>query len=311
MDASRKQEIGVGILVIVAAALLAFMSIKVGGIGAIGDQIEIQVNLGDAAGLTEGAAVRVAGVQVGQVDTMRVDHNQARLTVSLGSSAQIREDAKVQVRARSVLGEKYLEITPISRDTPLLKTGATLSVTTPQTEIDELVNSLGPLVTAMDAEAMHQAMVKLGDELERDPDQLARMLGNIDTIINNGAKASASLDGLMSETRSTLSSVRQVTSDARPIIQRTGRIMERVDTASEDLPQISSDVSAMVADARTMIKDSHALMSRLERSSVKLERVLDNVADLDKWELRRLLREEGILVRFKESTVDPDEKTAE
>jgi phospholipid/cholesterol/gamma-HCH transport system substrate-binding protein len=311
MDASRKQEIGVGILVTVAAALLAFMSIKVGGMNALGDQIEIQVNLGDAAGLTEGAAVRVAGVQVGQVDTMRVNHNQARLAVSLGNSAQIREDAKVQVRARSVLGEKYLEITPVSRDTPLLKAGAILSVTTPQTEIDELVNSLGPLVTALDAEALHEAMARLGDELERDPDQIARMLGNIDTIINNGAKASASLDVLVSETRSTLSSVRQVTSDARPIIQRTGRIMERVDTASEDLPQISSDVSAMVADARTMIKDSQALMSRLERSTVKLERVLDNVADLDKWELRRLLREEGILVRFKESTVEPDEAAAE
>lgn len=307
MNESRKQEIGVGILVIVAAALLAFMSIKVGGLSSIGEQLELEVVLGDAAGLTDGAAIRVAGVQVGQVDSMDVDHNQARLKVSIAKSAQIRQDAKIQVRARSILGEKYLEITPDSKDSPLLEAGAKLAVTRPQTEIDELVNSLGPLVTSIDAEALQEAMTRLGKALEDDPDQMARMLGHVNTIIKNGAVASDSLDGLMSETRSTLSTVRQVAKDTRPIIQRTDRIMGRVDTATENLPQISSDVQAMVTDARAMLNDSQALMKRLERSTAKIEQVLDNVAEIDKWELRRLLREEGILVRFKESEVNPDE----
>ena len=307
MNESRKQEIGVGILVIVAAALLAFMSIKVGGISSVGERLTVEVTLGDAAGLTDGAAVRVAGVQVGQVEAMSVDHNQAQLQVSIAKSAQIREDAKIQVRARSILGEKYLELTPISRDAPLLVSGAKLAVTKPQTEIDELVNSLGPLVTSIDAEAMQEAMTRLGQALEDDPDQMARMLGNVDTIIKNGAAASDSLDGLMSETRSTLSTVRQVAKDARPMIQRTDRIIGRVDTATENLPQISDDVQGMVSDARAMLNDSQALMKRLERSTAKIEKVLDNVAEIDKWELRRLLREEGILVRFKESEVSPDE----
>ena len=37
-----------------------------------------------------------------------------------------------------------------------------------------------------------------------------------------------------------------------------------------------------------------------------LETVLDNMSEIDKWELRRLLREEGILVRLKRSSVAPD-----
>jgi len=305
MNTSRKQEIGVGLLVLVAAGVLAFMSIKVGALSSVGEEIQIEIVLGDAAGLTEGAAVRVAGVQVGQVNTMGVAHDQARLQVSLSKSAQIREDAKLQVRARSILGEKYLEITPISKDAPLLTPGTSLTVTTPQTEIDELVNSLGPLVTAVDAEAMQQAMKQLGDALEKDPGQIARMLENIDTIITNGAEASGDLDGLVSDTRSTLSSVQKVAQDSQPMIERTNRIMGRVDTATENLPQITADVEAMVADARTMVKDSHALMKRLERSTEKIEIVLDNFSEIDKWELRRLLREEGILVRFKESEVEP------
>ena len=305
MNASRKQEIGVGILVLVAAVLLAIMSIKVGALAQVGDQIRVTVVLSDAAGLTEGAAVRVAGVQVGQVNGMGVDHDKARLDVTLAQSAGLREDAKLQVRARSILGEKYLELTPQSKDAPLIADGAELTVPTPQTEIDELVNSLGPLVSAMDAEAMYLAMERLGDALEKDPDQIARMLQNVDTILSNGAAASGDLDGMMSDTRETLGTLNQMVKDARPMLAKTDTVMGRIDSATEGLPKISEDVEVMVSDARAMVKDSHALLKRLEGSMDDLETVLENMSEIDKWELRRLLREEGILVRLKRSSVDP------
>ena len=307
MNASRKQEIGVGILVLVAAVLLAVMSIKVGALAQVGDQIRVTVVLSDAAGLTEGAAVRVAGVQVGQVNGMGVDHDKARLDVSLSESAGLRADAKLQVRARSILGEKYLEITPQSTDAPLIADGTELSVPTPQTEIDELVNSLGPLVSAMDAEAMYLAMERLGDALEKDPDQIARMLQNVDTILSNGASASGDLDGMMSDTRETLSTLNKMVKDARPMLAKTDKVMGRIDSATEGLPKISEDVEVMVSDAREMVKDSHALLKRLEGSMDDMETVLENMSEIDKWELRRLLREEGILVRLKRSNVDPKE----
>ena len=307
MNASRKQEIGVGILVLVAAVLLAVMSIKVGALAQVGDQIRVTVVLSDAAGLTEGAAVRVAGVQVGQVNGMGVDHDKARLDVSLSESAGLRADVKLQVRARSILGEKYLEITPQSTDAPLIADGAELSVPTPQTEIDELVNSLGPLVSAMDAEAMYLAMERLGDALEKDPDQIARMLQNVDTILSNGASASGDLDGMMSDTRETLSTLNKMVKDTRPMLAKTDKVMGRIDSATEGLPKISEDVEVMVSDAREMVKDSHALLKRLEGSMDDMETVLENMSEIDKWELRRLLREEGILVRLKRSNVDPKE----
>ena len=305
MNASRKQEIGVGILVLVAAVLLAIMSIKVGALAQVGDQIRVTVVLSDAAGLTEGAAVRVAGVQVGQVNGMGVDHDKARLDVTLSQDAGLRSDAKLQVRARSILGEKYLELTPQSKDAPLSADGAELTVPTPQTEIDELVNSLGPLVSAMDAEAMYLAMERLGDALEKDPDQIARMLQNVDTILSNGAAASGDLDGMMSDTRETLGTLNQMVKDARPMLAKTDTVMGRIDSATEGLPKISEDVEVMVSDARAMVKDSHALLKRLEGSMDDMETVLENMSEIDKWELRRLLREEGILVRLKRSSVDP------
>ena len=307
MNSSRKHEIGVGILVVVAAGLLAFMSIKVGSLRNVGDEIKLNVVLGDAAGLSDGAAVRVAGVQIGQILSMGVDHDKASLSISVSKSAAIRNDAKVQVRARSILGEKYLEVTPQSKDAPLIADGATLQVGTEQTEIDELVNSLGPLVSAMDAEAVNLAMGRLSEALEDDPDRVARMFRDIDTILNNGATTSGELPELVSETRSTLSSVRQIANDTRPMLAKTDRIISKVDTATNDLPQITEDVKLMVQDTRDLIADSKTLMDRIENSTEDLEKVLGNLSEIDKVELRRLLREEGILIRLKANEVESAE----
>ena len=99
MKKSRKHEIGVGILVVSALILLAFMAIKVGSLRNVGDEINVKVIVGDAAGLSEGAAVRIAGVQVGQIGQMSVIHNKAELSVMLSKSANVRTDASMQVRA--------------------------------------------------------------------------------------------------------------------------------------------------------------------------------------------------------------------
>ena len=307
MVSSRKQEIGVGVLVLVAFGVLAFMSIKVGALRNVGEELQVQVILGDAAGLSDGAAVRIAGVQIGQIQNMGVEHDKARIHMAIAKSAKVREDVEIQVRARSILGEKYIEITPISMDAPLIAEGAVLEVKSPQTEIDELVNSLGPLIRAIDADAVNVAMGRLTEALEDDPDRVVRMFRDVETILSNSAKASGSLEGLVSETRSTLSSVRKVTADSRPLIQRSSAIVSKVDAATDTLPQITEDVQITVADTRQMIADSHKLIQRLESSAETLETIFENLSELDKWELRRLLREEGILVRFKENEVKETE----
>jgi len=307
MNNARKHEIGVGVLVIVALALLAFMAVKVGSLRNVGEEITVNMVIGDAAGLSEGAAVRIAGVQVGQVGAMSVVHDKAQITVMVAKSAQLREDAMIQVRARSILGEKYLEIAPISTDAPLVSDGATLIISKEQTEIDELVNSLGPLVTAVDADAVNAAVERLSAALEEDPDRIANMLKDVEIILGNGADVSAALPGLVEDTRAALETVQGVANDVRPMIQRTDRIVSRVDDATASLPQMTSDLEATLQETRALVSDGRELMEQMQSSTDNIQTILDNVSEIDKWELRRLLREEGILIRLKKGEVEPSE----
>ena len=124
MSRTRTREIGVGALLVASLGLLAWMSIQVGALQGMGPAVAVSATLDDAAGLTEGAEVKVAGVAVGVVTRLTVDHDVAVVDFEVRESAGLRRDAIVQVRARSLLGEKYLDVSPQGRDAALLRDGA-------------------------------------------------------------------------------------------------------------------------------------------------------------------------------------------
>ena len=308
MARSRKHEIGVGILVIVAVGLFAFMSVKAGALVGLGaDRIRLQVTLEDAAGVSVGAGVKVAGVDVGEVVALQVIHDKALLTMEVERSAEIRQDAAIQVRARSILGEKFVAIVPRSTDAPLLDDGATLAETLAQTEIDQLVNALGPLVEELDTEALNGTIRSVNQALAEDPQRLKRILSDTELAVHNLAEASKELPGLVSEGRATLGEVRQVARDARPVLARTEAAVSRLETASQNMPQTVDEVRGLVSETRLAVADGRRLIGEVEGSTGDIRQVIKNLKEIDKVELRRLLREEGILVRLKEHEVDAAE----
>jgi phospholipid/cholesterol/gamma-HCH transport system substrate-binding protein len=306
MARSRKHEIGVGMLVLGAFGLLAWMSLKVGALQGLGDHVTVQVRLPDAMGLDQGALVKVAGVSVGTVEQITVDHDTAVLRVALDEDASIRSDVGVQVRARSLLGEKYLELSPASKSAPLLVDNDMLVSVQRTTEVDQLVNGIGPLVAALDPVAVNEAMAALSVALKEDPERAARMLANLDTILDNGARVSAELPGLVERTQATLDEVRGATRAARPVLSnantailRADAAVEKLGGAAEDLPATLSRVDALVVETHAAVQDGRSLLTRVDGNGDQIEQILSNLSEIDKWELRRLLREEGVVVRLR------------
>src|SRR5688572_23900110 len=122
---------------IVSLAVAAGMTYMLGGLETWrGGAVLVTVPFEDAAGLKTGAEVAIAGVEVGKVTGLAVDHDRAVGTLRLWTP--VRADVGVRIRQKSLLGDKYVELVPHSRDAALLVTGDVLPVVGPQTEIDEL-----------------------------------------------------------------------------------------------------------------------------------------------------------------------------
>ena len=68
-----------------------------------------------------------------------------------------------------------------------------------------------------------------------------------------------------------------------------------------------TDLEPSVVALDASMDDVQRLLEDLRTLSPQLVNVLDNLEEIDKWELRRLLREEGILIRVRPSEVEEKE----
>ncbi|MDP2309441.1 MAG: MlaD family protein [Pseudomonadota bacterium] len=296
MTMPGRYEAGVGCLVVVAAGLLAFMALQVGAIRGLGEHIDVVAVLDSAAGLSTGAVVSIAGVSVGRVSHLEVDFDKARVRLSLDADAQVRNDATLVMRARSVLGEKYLEIVPNSRDAPLLADNDVITNTKGAVEIDQLVTRMAPLVEALDPEALRMVGESLSRALAEDPDRPARMLADAERALENAANASEALPGLVGDARATLASVKKTSDAARPVIVKAEGAVSRLDALVASVPP--EELPALVADLRGAVKEGRAVITRLDGSSVDVAEILAKLNNITADELSYWAREEGVLIRL-------------
>lgn len=296
---SRVHEVGVGCLVLVATGILAFMALQIGAIKGIGTSFEVTARFPDAAGLTEGAVVSVAGVQVGRVESLAVDNGTALATLSIENDSGLRSDAKVAVRARSVLGEKYIEVTSSSTDAPLLAEGAVLIAEGKQVEIDQLVSQMGPLLSALDPEIFKV----IGETLREDPERAKRMLDDAERLLHNAALASDELPEIAARTKATLASVERTSDQARPVIAKAGATLSRVDGTIEKADRIvdaidPAQIDAMFDELSAMVKDGRAVVAKVDTATGKVTTLLDKADSFTKEDFLRVTQEEGFLIRL-------------
>jgi phospholipid/cholesterol/gamma-HCH transport system substrate-binding protein len=303
-----RHEIGVGVLVIVAGGLLTFLALEAGAIRRLGDEsIHVSAIMPDVAGLSEGAAVSVAGVPIGRVDKMLVDFDRAKLQISLDLDAGIRSDAKVALRARSVLGEKYVEIVPQTRDAPLLADGGVLTADVQSLEIDQLVTRMGPLLDAVDPEAVRGLIASMQGAVADDPERPKRMLVDAETVMHNLAVASAELPALVSEAHATLKSVRQTADEARPILQRMDGTVARLDSLVASVPP--TQVPALLDEIAAALKDGRAMLVKLDAATGGVTQLLDKANGITRSDVLQVTQEEGVYIRLfprkKEKVLNP------
>ncbi|MEU5694263.1 MCE family protein [Actinosynnema sp. NPDC020468] len=106
---------------------------------------------GAAVGVYPGSDVRVLGVRIGEIEDVRPEGTQVRVTLSLDRAVKVPAGAQAVVVAPSVVSDRYVQLSPAYSSGPTLGDGATIprERTATPVELDELYASLDKLTTAL------------------------------------------------------------------------------------------------------------------------------------------------------------------
>ncbi|OIO32565.1 MAG: hypothetical protein AUJ70_05275 [Candidatus Omnitrophica bacterium CG1_02_40_15] len=154
-------ELKVGIFIFIGIVILSVIIFSIGNFYSVKRGYTLNVVFSFANGIGIGAPVRYSGVQVGEVQEINIYFDEkenkpfVKLTVWVSQNTWINENAKASINTLGLLGEKYLEISPGTRDARLLQKGDTLRGCDPiSTEeiarsTKELIGKIGALTESV------------------------------------------------------------------------------------------------------------------------------------------------------------------
>ena len=134
-----RTEIIVGFFVLVGIACLGYLAIKLGKLEVLGNSgYMVYADFPSVAGLKIGDPVEIAGVKVGRVDAMGLADDRARLHLRIQEDVKLQEDAIASVRARGLIGDKFVLITPGASD-KIIPPGGKIRETESPPDIPDLI----------------------------------------------------------------------------------------------------------------------------------------------------------------------------
>jgi len=132
-----------GLFILTTLAILAAAVFLVGRQESkFGSNYLVRSEFASVAGLSEGADVRVGGIRKGTVQSIRLPQSpdgKDVLTLSLSKDTQaiVRQDSVAAIQSEGLLGDKYVEVSFGSVDSPRLKGGETIE-SAPPLDISDL-----------------------------------------------------------------------------------------------------------------------------------------------------------------------------
>lgn len=133
-------ELTVGLFMAIGILCLAYLSIKMGKIEVWGKPgYTVFAIFSDVGGLRNGSPVVVAGVDVGLVESIRLEDYEARVVLQINPGLEIHGDAVVSVKTRGLIGEKFIQISAGAAD-EIIKPGGRIRQTESAVDLEALIS---------------------------------------------------------------------------------------------------------------------------------------------------------------------------
>jgi len=140
---SRWIELTVGIFMLFGMLALGWMSVRLGRMELVGarNYYPVEAVFSDVGSLREGAAVVIAGVEIGRVQHIRLDPEEyeAHVVMLIRDDVKLQTDAMASIKTKGLVGEKFIEISP-GADEALIQPGGRIEETEPAVDLEELIS---------------------------------------------------------------------------------------------------------------------------------------------------------------------------
>ena len=141
---NTKIQFLVGLFVLLGIGAISYLTLKVGTGSLIqGDTYQIESRFANAGGLHSGSSVLMSGVNVGRVESVRMEPSDfsAIITMKITSVLHLPTDTMASIKTSGLIGDKYVALSPGADETSL-KPGERITLTESAVDLESLIGKM-------------------------------------------------------------------------------------------------------------------------------------------------------------------------
>ena len=262
----------------------------------------------DVGGLAEKSRVTIAGINVGQIDSIELAGDRARVWLLVNTP--LRSDARIAKRQASLLGEYFLQLTPGYTGSPLTD-GSEIShvdydvapadllndLKKISADVSEVTETLRKVVSGNDGE---QKLVAILENINQTVADVQRAVGNnapkidgmVDNIVAVTAEARAFTEDFGEKANQILISAQAVTENVRSIV---GDNTETFQEGFEGVKGAVHRLQRALDELETTLAKSRSIATKIDKGEGTIGKLVndDELAE----NMNALLEESGRFIR--------------
>lgn len=252
---------GAAVLAVVAAMLLAVLPGE--------DRKTLTASFPRTVSLYEGSDVRILGVPVGTVDSVVPAGTEVLVTMSYESKYDVPADAKAVIVSPAIVGDRFVQLTPVYTGGEVLPDGAELTVDSTATplELDEIYQSIDDLVVALGPDGANQqgALTNLLDSTARNyagqGKKFNRTIKNLGRFTGTLANNKEELFGTVREMERFVSALSRNDATVRRFNDSLVAAADLLEDEREDLAAALRNLGVAMKEVSSFVRENRGALS--------------------------------------------------
>ncbi|APJ04260.1 MlaD family protein [Silvanigrella aquatica] len=231
---SLSSEVKVGLFAIVGTVVLTTTAVVLGGNPFSSKKQHYYTVLNNVKGVAERTQVRASGVQVGEVTSVEILQDGARINFSVDGDLKIPKGSFIEIRSRGILGDVYIEVVRNYQGVGYMSSGDLMPRNSESNDMDSLMASLN----------------QIANDIKKISGNLANVLGTKDGE-NSIRNIVTNIEGMTSDLRDITSSQKTNIKEAiKGIRDSAVHISNLIARNDSKIDQIISDMKSFTTELR-------------------------------------------------------------
>lgn len=282
----ERNPVPIGAIGIAVLAVLMALAFNVERLPLVGGGDLYYANFSDSGGLKPRDQVRVAGVKVGQVESVELEDAHVRVAFRVEDDVEFGKRSRIRIKIATVLGEKYLALSPEGEGQ--LAPGASIPLSRTETPFNviEAFSGLTERTQQIDTERLAESFQTLATTFEDSPEEVQASLRGLTRLSKTISSRNAKLDELLSYSENVTKVLAERNQEFVTLLQDADLLLKELDRRREVIHQLLVNTVELSDQLVALVEENE---QQLEPALQRLNEVVD-ILRRNEQQLRRSMQ---------------------